>query len=82
MALFVENNMWYLFKMKTYSKKKRFMFTCLISNLIVRTKTAMIAANSLAFNGNFPESRCTVITTYGSRNLRIMEALLKIHCVY
>ena len=40
------------------------LFTCLIGNLIVCTRSALVAADGLALQGYFPESRPTTLTAH------------------
>jgi hypothetical protein len=51
-------------------------FTCLIRNLIVSTRSALVAADGLALQGYFPESRLTTLTAHRLRNLRRMRRRL------
>ena len=53
------------------------LFTCLIGNLIVCTRNAIKAADSLPLLGSFPESRPTALTAHRLRNLREMKAISK-----
>ena len=48
------------------------VFTCFIGNLIVRTVSATVAADGLALQDNFSESRHTTLTAHRLRYLRKM----------
>jgi hypothetical protein len=53
-----------------------FAFTCLIRNLIVCTRSALVAADGLALQGYFPESRPTTLTAHRLWDLRRMKRML------
>jgi hypothetical protein len=48
-------------------------FTCLIRNLIICTGSAIVAADGLALQGYFSESRPTTLTAHRLRDLRKMK---------
>jgi hypothetical protein len=48
-------------------------FTCLIRNLIVCTRSAIVAADGLALQDYFSESRPTTLTAHRLRDLRTMK---------
>jgi hypothetical protein len=45
-------------------------FTCLIRNFIVCTRSAIVAADGLALQGYFSETRLTALTAHSLRDLR------------
>ena len=51
-------------------------FTCLIRNLIVCTRSALVAADGLARHGYFPESRPTTLSAERPRDLWRMKRML------
>ena len=65
---------------KTQWRNRKFSlksaFTCLIRNLIVCTRSALVAADGLALQGYFPESRPTTLTAYRLGDLRRMRRML------